>query len=146
MPTWRSSIVGTYISGTERTRNPDFMKTNYARHWHGFMNHAILKELNDQGYQIVFAPHPSIQEYMDEFTVPDFIKIYSYSEGNIQSVFQNTSILITDYSSVAFDVAYLNKAILYYQIQIMMKYSPVEITPIKKVILTITEMVWCSCL
>ena len=45
MPTWRSSIVGTYISGTERTRNPDFMKTNYARHWHGFMNHAILKEL-----------------------------------------------------------------------------------------------------
>ena len=115
MPTWRSSIVGTYISGTERTRNPDFMKTNYAKHWHGFMNHAILKELNDQGYQIVFAPHPSIQEYMDEFTVPDFIKIYSYSEGNIQSVFQNTSILITDYSSVAFDVAYLNKAILYYQ-------------------------------
>lgn len=115
MPTWRSSIVGTYISGTERTRNPDFMKTNYARHWHGFMNHAILKELNDQGYQIVFAPHPSIQEYMDEFTVPDFIKIYSYSEGNIQSVFQKTSILITDYSSVAFDVAYLNKAILYYQ-------------------------------
>lgn len=115
MPTWRSSIVGTYISGTERTRNPDFMKTNYARHWHGFMNHAILKKLNDQGYQIVFAPHPSIQEYMDEFTVPDFIKIYSYSEGNIQSVFQNTSILITDYSSVAFDVAYLNKAILYYQ-------------------------------
>lgn len=115
MPTWRNSIVGTYISGTERTRNPDFMKTNYARHWHGFMNHAILKELNDQGYQIVFAPHPSIQEYMDEFTVPDFIKIYSYSEGNIQSVFQNTSILITDYSSVAFDVAYLNKAILYYQ-------------------------------
>ena len=115
MPTWRSSIVGTYISGTERIRNPDFMKTNYARHWHGFMNHAILKELNEQGYQIVFAPHPSIQEYMDEFTVPDFIKIYSYSEGNIQSVFQNTSILITDYSSVAFDVAYLNKAILYYQ-------------------------------
>ena len=115
MPTWRNSIVGTYISGTERTRNPDFMKTNYARHWHGFMNHAILKELNDQGYQIVFAPHPSIQEYMDEFTVPDFIKIYSYSEGNIQSVFQNTSVLITDYSSVAFDVAYLNKAILYYQ-------------------------------
>lgn len=115
MPTWRSSIVGTYISGTERTRNPDFMKNNYAKHWHGFMNHAILKELNDQGYQIVFAPHPSIQEYMDEFTVPDFIKIYSYSEGNIQSVFQNTSILITDYSSVAFDVAYLNKAILYYQ-------------------------------
>ena len=115
MPTWRSSIVGTYISGTERTRNPDFMKTNYAKHWHGFMNHAILKELNDQGYQIVFAPHPSIQEYMDEFTVPNFIKIYSYSEGNIQSVFQNTSILITDYSSVAFDVAYLNKAILYYQ-------------------------------
>ena len=115
MPTWRSSIVGTYISGTERIRNPDFMKTNYARHWHGFMNHAILRELDDQGYQIVFAPHPSIQEYMDEFTVPDFIKIYSYSEGNIQSVFQNTSILITDYSSVAFDIAYLNKAILYYQ-------------------------------
>lgn len=115
MPTWRSSIVGSYISGTERARNPDFMQTDYAKHWHGFMNHDALEKLHKQGYRIVFAPHPSIQEYMDEFTVPDFVKIYSYAEGNIQSLFQNTSILITDYSSVAFDVAYLGKAILYYQ-------------------------------
>lgn len=115
MPTWRNSIVGAYIKGTKRARNSEFMQSNYAKHWHSFMNHNRLKQLNDQGYRIVFAPHPSIQEYMDEFTVPDFVKIYSYSEGNIQALFQNTSILITDYSSVAFDVAYLNKAIIYYQ-------------------------------
>lgn len=115
MPTWRSSIAGAYIQGTERVRNPEFMNTDYAKHWHGFMNHPSLAQIHQHGYEIVFAPHPNIQEYMDEFTVPKFVKIYSYTEGNIQKLFQNTSILITDYSSVAFDVAYLNKAILYYQ-------------------------------
>ena len=115
MPTWRNSIVGSYIKGTERARNSAFMQSNYARHWHSFMNHDVLKQLNQRGYDIIFAPHPSIQEYMDEFTMPNFVKVYSYSVGNIQALFQSTSILITDYSSVAFDVAYLNKAILYYQ-------------------------------
>lgn len=115
MPTWRNSIVGSYIKGTERTRNSAFMQSNYAQHWHSFMNHDVLEQLNKKGYDIIFAPHPSIQEYMDEFTMPNFVKVYSYTTGNIQSLFQNTSILITDYSSVAFDVAYLNKAILYYQ-------------------------------
>ncbi|WGE31758.1 CDP-glycerol glycerophosphotransferase family protein [Actinobacillus genomosp. 2] len=115
MPTWRSTIVGEYISGTKRKRNPDFMKTNYAIHWHNFVNSKLLEQVYNQGYKIVFAPHPSVQEYMDEFTVPDYISIYKYSEGNIQALFQQSSILITDYSSVAFDVAYLNKAILYYQ-------------------------------
>lgn len=115
MPTWRSSIVGEYIEGTQRKRNPDFMKTNYAIHWHHFLNNGQLGLLAKLGYQIIFSPHPSIQEYMDEFILPDYISIYKYSEGNIQKLFQESDILITDYSSVAFDCAYLNKAILYYQ-------------------------------
>ncbi len=115
MPTWRNSIAGSYIQGTKRKRNPNFMATRYATYWHNFICHEYLRELYSQGYEIVFAPHPNIQEYMDEFIVPEFVKIYSYSQGNIQRLFQNSDILITDYSSVAFDVAYLNKAILYYQ-------------------------------
>lgn len=115
MPTWRSGISGTAIKGTEREKNPDFMQTNYAKHWHGLLNHHSLYELHQKGYKIIFAPHPNIKQYMDEFTVPDFIQIYNYSDYGIQQLFQAASMLITDYSSVAFDIAYLNKPIIYYQ-------------------------------
>ena len=34
---------------------------------------------------------------------------------SIQNLFGRCAVLITDYSSVAFDMAYLNKALIYYQ-------------------------------
>lgn len=116
MPTWRKFLVGNSgFSGSKRAYNPEFMQSSYAQNWHGFLHNPILKELNEQGYQIVFALHPQLQEYADEFSLPEFIQLYCYSEGNIQALFQQSSIMITDYSSVAFEMAYLHKAVLYYQ-------------------------------
>lgn len=117
MPTWRKFLVGGFVSrdSSLRTYNSEFMQSNYAQHWHGFLYNPILKQLHTQGYQIVFALHPNLQEYADEFTLPDFIKPYHYADGSIQTLFQQSSIMITDYSSVAFEMAYLQKAVLYYQ-------------------------------
>lgn len=115
MPTWRNFLVGKAIYGSERAYNPEFMQSDYAQHWHGFLHNPVLKQLDEQGYQIVFALHPNLQEYADEFTLLDFIKPYHYADGSIQTLFQQSSIMITDYSSVAFEMAYLQKAVLYYQ-------------------------------
>lgn len=116
MPTWRKSIVGK-IAGknyNERELNQDFLNTQYAQHWLGFLKSPKLKELcTKYDFELAFNPHPNIKPYLEIMDLPDYIKTI---EGQtIQKLFQESAFLITDYSSVAFDMAILNKTVLYYQ-------------------------------
>ena len=120
MPTWRNNIVGTSTAAGANTRtiNKNFMETEYAKHWYSLLHSSELKKMIDEhNYEVIFAPHPNIQPYLNQFKVPKYIKCWSGESGDksIQDLFGESSILITDYSSVAFDMAYLNKAIVYYQ-------------------------------
>ena len=45
----------------------------------------------------------------------DFVKVIFDEKSSYQELFNNSSILITDYSSVAFDFAYNKKPVIYYQ-------------------------------
>ncbi len=65
-------------------------------------------------YTMVFNPHPIIASYLKNFNIPSYIKIASQNES-LQKLFCNSSLMITDYSSVAFEMAYLNKPVIYYQ-------------------------------
>ena len=120
MPTWRSYIVGQNIGigSNTRTLNNSFMQTEYAQQWHAFLHSSELKALTEKyGYEVIFAPHPNIEPYLAIFDVPKYIKIWSglHEIESIQNLFGRCNILVTDYSSVAFDMAYLNKAVIYYQ-------------------------------
>ena len=118
MPTWRKSLVADTIGlGNKRGFNHDFMNTRYARHWHSFLHSAQLRQLTEEfGYQIIFAPHANIVPYLDVFDLPDYIEPWqvSNSEEGMQALFQKAQFMITDFSSVAFDIAILNKTVLYY--------------------------------
>ena len=116
MPTWRPSLLGKVISGTERELLPDFSESQYAKAWMGIINNSILREKARQaGYKIVFFPHANIQPYLHEFNVPDDVEILDHASGSIQELFLKASMMITDYSSVAFEMAYLLKPVCYYQ-------------------------------
>ena len=56
-----------------------------------------------------------MQSFSDLFDVGDHIEIYTHKDCSIQNLFQKASIMVTDYSSVAFEMALLQKAVLYYQ-------------------------------
>ncbi len=116
MPTWRQSIVGEVIGGNTRTINPDFIETDYAVHWQNLLNSDELKELTQNfNYKVIFAPHLNIEPYLEVLSFPDYIRIWKSIDGSIQQLFQNSKLIITDYSSVHFEMAILNKAVLYYQ-------------------------------
>lgn len=117
MPTWRRSIVGGAIGGgLQRQKNEFFMETDYAVKWSALLNSSKLREmLVKHGYEVVFAPHAEIEPYLDVFRFPSYIKVWRPADGSIQELFQESLIMLTDYSSVAFDMAFLGKAILYYQ-------------------------------
>lgn len=116
MPTWRPSLLGKVISGTERELLPDFSDSQYAKAWIGIINNETLREkAREAGYKIVFFPHANIQPYLNEFNVPDDVEILDHAFGSIQDLFLKASMMITDYSSVAFEMAYLYKPVCYYQ-------------------------------
>ncbi|WP_188264378.1 CDP-glycerol glycerophosphotransferase family protein [Pseudomonas sp. PSB11] len=118
MPTWRSNLVGAITGiGNERELNPEFSNTTFALQWKNFLHSAELENLHStHGYKIVFYPHAYIQPYIETFEVPSFIEIAGHNdETSIQDHFSRASILVTDYSSVAFEMAALERAIVYFQ-------------------------------
>lgn len=125
MPTWRRNIVGQTIGkGLQKAENTLFLETVYAKRWLSVLQSPILKELSDKfQYQIVFAPHVEVDKYLSILAIPDYIKIWKPSDSSIQDLFRSASFMLTDYSSVAFEMAYLEKQTVYYQFDIDSFYS-----------------------
>ncbi|EAH8792525.1 glycosyltransferase, partial [Campylobacter jejuni] len=115
MPTWRVNIVGVTINSGIRELKENFKQSEYFQKWNSLLNSVSLKKLCElYSYTIVFNPHPNIMPYLKEFNIPPYIKIANQDES-LQMLFCNSSLMITDYSSVAFEMAYLNKPVIYYQ-------------------------------
>lgn len=118
MPTWRESIVGKYTgSGHQRTYNEDFKNTEYCNKWSALLNDKNLMSVS-QKQKIIFIPHPEIMPYILDLKIPHFIEIIDPTSNKIQDIFVRATILVTDYSSVAFDLAYIGKPTIYFQFDI----------------------------
>lgn len=116
MPTWRKYLLGEVTSGGRRAPNADFMQTEYAHAWQALLQSSQLRELVEQHeYRVVFFPHVLIQPYLVDFNLPQYIEVLAHGDSSIQQLFQRAAVMITDYSSVAFEMALLQKPVIYYQ-------------------------------
>lgn len=115
MPTWRRDIVGAFSKklGTRRI-NKNFTQSLYFKKYNELLSsYELLNFCEKNSYELCFNPHPNILPYLNFFRLDKRIKL---SNGkNLQELFAKTALLITDYSSVAFDIALLKKPVLYYQ-------------------------------
>lgn len=115
-PTWRRDALGRVLSGNLREVNPDFTSTAYFRLWQEVLTSDRLCSLAcEYGYKVIFFPHANMQPYLKEFHVPTYVEMARHSECQIQDLFCRAAAMITDYSSVAFEMALLKKPVLYYQ-------------------------------
>lgn len=116
MPTWRKHLVGSVIKGNKREINLDFMQSEYAKAWSSFLCDNRLSEIaNIYDYKITFFPHANVQPYLNMFYIPEYIEVLDHSKTRIQDLFLQSALMVTDYSSVAFEMAFLKKPVLYYQ-------------------------------
>lgn len=107
MPSWRR-----YLS---KENKYTISNSSYFKTYNSLINNPRLIELaKENGYEIIFRPHPHVYQFIELFDKNDFVKI-DYERGSYQELFKKGALLITDYSSVAFDFAYLKKPVLYYQ-------------------------------
>lgn len=119
MPTWRTSLTGTLQGGYAAGANSAFSETQYAKAWSSFLSSKRLREImQEYDMEVVFYPHANSQAYLDNgaFDIPCYITIHhSGTRNDMQQAFAEASALVTDYSSVAFEMAYINRQTIYYQ-------------------------------
>lgn len=115
MPTWRKSLSkGTDENGVWLL-DDDFKKSQYFIFYNQLLNdERLLREAEKLGYTICFMPHPNTITGLKYFKKHDKVRFFDMTKS-YREVFAQTDLMVTDYSSVAFDFAYLRKPIIYSQ-------------------------------
>ncbi|WP_233554872.1 CDP-glycerol glycerophosphotransferase family protein [Atopobacter sp. AH10] len=117
MPSWRSWLVNKTDARYEFNEGDDFTASEYFIKWNAFLSDPTLKEfLEKNDLQLIFYPHRNMQVHLNEFTkTSDHIQMASWKEHDIQDLLKSSAFMITDYSSVFMDFAYMKKPMLFYQ-------------------------------
>ncbi|MCY8307433.1 CDP-glycerol glycerophosphotransferase family protein [Bacillus vallismortis] len=105
IPTWREWI-------------DDFENSSFYLNYSGFLNNKKLhKLLEDNNIILKFFMHIELQKkYSNYFEdLHKNIKLVQVGEESVKSLVSESSLMITDYSSVAFDFNYLEKPVIFYQ-------------------------------
>ena len=114
MPTWRNWL-GRSTNFLENKK--DFELSKYYKKYNSLINNKKLIELLEKNnITLYFYPHRNMQKFIKEFVISSKnIKIVEKKDIDIQELLINSSLMITDYSSVSLDFTYMKKPLIYYQ-------------------------------
>ncbi|MBP3707667.1 MAG: CDP-glycerol glycerophosphotransferase family protein, partial [Clostridia bacterium] len=117
MPTWRNYLVLPREKTFDRKIADNFLESEYFIKWLSLLNSNALEKLaNDYNYTITFVPHFNMRDILNYLNIPNYIKIGYREDGeSFQKYFQESDLMITDYTSAAFEMGYLKKPVIYYQ-------------------------------
>jgi glycosyltransferase involved in cell wall biosynthesis/CDP-glycerol glycerophosphotransferase (TagB/SpsB family) len=118
MPTWRHYLAGKLAKlGARRGASAAFAKSDYVIHWKRVLHSPRLKDLADRhGLKLAFCPHANLVAQIGDFELPTYVEVVNpLATESLQPLFAKSALLLTDYSSVAFEFAYLEKPVIYYQ-------------------------------
>lgn len=115
-PTWRIWLSPREDVLEERTIVADFAETEYARQWLGVLTDETLRDaLAAQGLTLAFMPHPNIQPVLSQLRLPPWVEAITYAGNDVQQLVARGALMITDYSSMAFNAGYLDRPVVYFQ-------------------------------
>lgn len=109
MPTWRHQL---FFYAPK-----NFRSTLYFRSWQGLLASKKLESLLEKwDYRLIFYPHHQMQKFLGQFQCASKRETVASNENyDVQELLIRSDILITDYSSVFFDYAYMRKPVIFYQ-------------------------------
>lgn len=112
MPTWRNWLDDV---DSETFRNSEYYK-NYME----LLNSKRLQKiLSEYHVHMNFYIHPKFKDYIGNFQINgDSIRLIPFGAKPLNELMMQCNMLITDYSSVSWDVYYMKKPVLFYQFDI----------------------------
>lgn len=115
MPTWREWF---FLKFKDRQGvETNFQASEYLEKWRAFLTSPRLRELiKTYDLHVVFYPHRNMQGYLDAFRdAAGQVEVASWGKYDIQTLIKSAALMITDYSSVFFDMVYMKKPVIFYQ-------------------------------
>lgn len=107
MPTWRKWLVK---SGC------DLPQSEFVQEWNKVISdQKLIEAAKRAGYRIIFYLHSNLQFARGLFeSVDDSVIIARDVDYDVQTLLKESALLITDFSSVFFDFAYMRKPMLFF--------------------------------
>ncbi len=116
MPTWRD-----WLGTNALAKNPDkdkknFCESEYFKHWSKVICSKRLEEIcRKYGCTVMFCPHRDTQRFIDCFKSENpYLTVCDYDNYNVQDLLKSSAFMVTDYSSVQIDFAYMKKPLAYF--------------------------------
>lgn len=103
----------TYRYYMRKIRGKQIRESTYIRRIQELLDANTLRRMADAGYTIKMAVHHSALGG-NYFTIPEFIEIVS--EDDIASVKKEASVLVTDCSSMCFEMMKMSKPVIFYDL------------------------------
>lgn len=109
MPTWRQYLKELDAEGRNHS--------DYFKLWNKLLNdERIVHALRQNGMKLIFYPHYEMQPYISCFSsAASEVEIADFAHYDVQMLLKESKLLITDFSSVFFDFAYMRKPCIYFQ-------------------------------
>lgn len=116
-PTWRRGITtGKANKGSTYSHSDSFKHSEYYRIYNGLItSEKLIKTAEKNGYRIVYLLHPAMSAQLNDFEKSDRVDIVAAtSDISYEKILTESSLMVTDYSGVQFDFAYMKKPVVYY--------------------------------
>ncbi|MBQ8546340.1 MAG: CDP-glycerol glycerophosphotransferase family protein [Clostridia bacterium] len=112
MPTWRKYLVRGLDQNSKWIYISNIEETEFVKYYKELLSSEKLVEAAEKyGYKIHYVPHPNVMPLTDMLDVNPYISVIS--NPVYRDIFSHSSLMLTDYSSTAFDFAYMKKALVY---------------------------------
>jgi glycosyltransferase involved in cell wall biosynthesis len=119
VPTWRNWLSSGFVGADTQRRaefGPEFFESDFVAQWLGLLRSPMLREASERhGLRIGFLPHPNLQSALPRLDLPAWIEPLSYEGTDVRQLFARAAVMVTDYSSVAFNAAYIDRPVVYFQ-------------------------------
>lgn len=117
-PTWRmyNAMPVTTSEGEQRAYNPEFKHTTYYKIYNDLINNQkLIETAKKTGYGIKYLLHPILSAQVNDFIPDPYVEVIS-SVGDLsyEKILTQSSLMVTDYSGVQFDFAYMKKPLVYF--------------------------------
>lgn len=114
-PTWRAYISMPPVMGQSRPYYPEFKNTNYFKIYHQLLtDERLIDTARKTGYKLIYLLHPIISSQIVDYPEIDGVEIIPATTVNYEKILTESSLMLTDYSGVQFDFAYMRKPVVYY--------------------------------
>ncbi len=116
-PTWRMQAAAPVRTseGEQREYNPLFKESTYYKVFNSLINdERLISAAKKYGYKIKYVLHPIVSAQVKDFDRNDYVDIIpAVGDMSYERMFCESSLMVTDFSGIQFDFAYMRKPLVY---------------------------------